>query len=58
MGVAHSYRGLHDVARRTAFLVAEDGVIARVWSFDDEEVPDVDELLAACRDLQARRGSA
>jgi peroxiredoxin len=53
LGIAHEYRGLRDVARRTAFLVDETGVIRRVWSYDIEGVPDVDELLAACRDLLA-----
>ena len=57
LGVAHEYRGLRDVARRSAFLVDEDGIIRKVWSYDIEGVPDVDELLAACRDLQASDAS-
>jgi len=57
LGVAHEYRGLRDVARRSAFLVDEDGIIRKVWSYDIEGIPDVDELLAACRDLQASDAS-
>ena len=53
LGVAHEYRDFHDVARRTAFLVDGTGVIRRVWSYEIEGVPDVDELLQACRDLHA-----
>ena len=53
LGIAHEYRGLRDVARRSAFLVDELGVIRRVWSYDIDGIPDVDDLLAACRDLQA-----
>jgi peroxiredoxin len=46
-GVEHVYRGLRGVARRTAFLVDRDGTVGRVWRYDDDEVPDVDELLSA-----------
>ena len=53
LGIAHEYRGLHDVARRSAFLVDETGVVRNVWSYDIDGVPDVDDLLAACRDLRA-----
>jgi peroxiredoxin len=52
-GVAHERRGLKDVAERTAFLVGEDGVIARAWRYESSEVPDVDELLVAARALRA-----
>src|SRR5260221_9391660 len=46
LGIAHEYRGLRDVARRSAFLVDELGVIRRVWSYDIDGIPDVDDLLA------------
>ena len=48
-GVAHDYRGHRDVARRSAFLVGEDGTVRRAWSYESAEVPDVEELLAAAR---------
>jgi peroxiredoxin len=53
LGIAHEYRGMRDVARRTAFLVDETSVIRQVWIYDIEGVPDIDELLAGCRALQA-----
>jgi len=50
-GIAHEHRGFRDVARRTAFLVGEDGVIRRAWEYPTGEVPDVDEWLAAAREV-------
>lgn len=57
LGIAHEYRGLRDVAERTAFLVDETGLIRRAWRYETGEIPDVDELLAACRDLHASGAS-
>jgi peroxiredoxin len=48
-GVEHELRGLRGVARRTAFLV-RDGAVDQAWEYDDAEVPNIDELLAAARD--------
>jgi len=53
LGIAHEYRGLRDVARRSAFLVDATGIVRNVWSYDIDGVPDVDDLLAAFRDLHA-----
>ena len=51
-GVAHEYRGLRDVAERTAFLVAGDGTVRNTWRYEAAgEVPDFDELLAAAQAL-------
>jgi peroxiredoxin len=50
-GIAREFRGYTDVAVRSAFLVDSDGTIRGAWRYDDSEVPDVDELLAAARDL-------
>jgi peroxiredoxin len=50
-GVAHEFRGFHDVAERSAFLIDADGVVRGTWLYDSGEVPDVDVLLAACRAL-------
>jgi peroxiredoxin len=44
----HAMRG---VASRTAFLVDEGGTIRRAWDYETGEVPDMDALLAAARDL-------
>jgi peroxiredoxin len=50
-GVAHEYRGLKDVAERTAFLVERGGTVRGAWRYETAEVPDFDELLAAARAL-------
>jgi peroxiredoxin len=50
-GIAFEHRGLRDVARRTTFLVDEEGSIRHVWEYDTSEVPDVDQWLAAARAL-------
>jgi peroxiredoxin len=50
-GIAREFRGYTDVAVRSAFLVDSDGTIRGAWRYDDSEVPDVNGLLAAARDL-------
>ena len=50
-GIAHEYRGLKDVAERTAFLVDRDGTVRGAWRYETAEVPDFDELLSAARAL-------
>jgi peroxiredoxin len=51
LGVAREYRGMRDVPERSAFLVGVDGMIRAAWRFGLDELPDVDELLAAARAL-------
>jgi peroxiredoxin len=50
-GIAREFRGYEDVAVRSAFLVGRDGTIRAAWHYDDGEVPDVVELLAAARSV-------
>jgi peroxiredoxin len=50
-GIAQEFRGLKDVAERTAFLVDTGGTVRRAWHYGTSEVPDVDELLEAARAL-------
>jgi peroxiredoxin len=50
-GVAHEFRGMKDVAERTAFLVERRGTVRGAWLYDTGEVPDFDVLLAAARAL-------
>ena len=50
-GVAHDYRGMRDVAERTAFIVDRGGTVRGAWRYGTGEVPDMDELLAAARAL-------
>jgi glutaredoxin-dependent peroxiredoxin len=47
--IAQPFRGFKDVARRTAFLVDTTGTVRGAWAYDDGEVPDLDELLAAAK---------
>ncbi|HYY32811.1 MAG TPA: redoxin domain-containing protein [Gaiellaceae bacterium] len=49
--IAHEYRGMHEVAERTAFLVDREGIIRGAWRYETGELPDFDELLAAARSL-------
>jgi len=51
LGIAWEFRGLRDVAQRSAFLVDADGTVRGAWRYDSGELPDVDELLAAARSL-------
>jgi glutaredoxin-dependent peroxiredoxin len=51
LDVAQEFRGLRDVNRRSAFLVDEDGTVRAAWEYENSELPDVDELLAAARSL-------
>jgi peroxiredoxin len=50
-GIAHEYRGMKDVSRRSAFLVDGEGVIRGVWEYGSSEVPDMDDLLESARDM-------
>jgi peroxiredoxin len=51
LGIAKEFRGLKDVAERSAFLVDRGGVIRGAWRYDDAELPDFDVLLAAAKAL-------
>ena len=50
-GIAHEYRGMKGVSRRSAFLVDGEGVIRGAWEYGSAEVPDMEELLSAARAL-------
>jgi peroxiredoxin len=50
-GVAQDFRGMKEVAERTAFLVDSDGVVRGAWLYGTSEVPDFDVLLEAARAL-------
>jgi glutaredoxin-dependent peroxiredoxin len=51
-GIGRVYRGMKDVAQRSAFLIDRDGTVRAAWAYGDTEVPDFDELVSAARDLQ------
>src|SRR6185312_12476324 len=46
-GVEQAFRGMQGVARRTAFLIDGEGRVRGAWSYENDTVPDFDELLAA-----------
>jgi peroxiredoxin len=50
-GVAQDYRGMKDVADRSAFLVDGQGMIRGAWRYETGQLPDFDELLSAARSL-------
>jgi peroxiredoxin len=50
--IAVEFRGLRDVARRSAFLVDDGGTVRGAWRYKTDEVPDFDELLQAARALR------
>jgi len=50
-GVAQVLDGLDDVPRRSCFLIDRDGVVRFSRVYRDEEVPDLDEVLAGARAL-------
>jgi len=52
-GVVREFRGLRDVAERSAFLVERGGTVRGAWHYETSEVPDFDELLAVVRELSA-----
>ena len=47
LGIGIEFRGLRDVAGRSAFLVDEDDTVRGAWRYGPAEIPDVDELLVA-----------
>ena len=51
LGIGIEFRGLRDVAGRSAFLVDEGGTVRGAWRYETGEVPDFDVLLAAARAL-------
>jgi len=50
-GIAFEFRGLRDVASRSAFLIGADGTVRGAWRYDTAELPDFDELLRAAQAL-------
>lgn len=51
-GALRTRRWHEGVPQRAAFLVGEDGTVLRSWRYEDSEVPDFDELLAAAQALR------
>jgi peroxiredoxin len=51
-GIARTWRWMEGVPRRSAFLVVPDGTVRGSWRYEDSDVPDFDELLAAAQALR------
>ena len=51
-GAARVWRWMKGVPRRSAFLVGEDGTVLGSWRYEDSELPDLDLLLEAARQLE------
>ena len=49
--IAIEHNGMRDVSARTAFLLDREGVIRGAWGYAKDELPDLDELIAAARAL-------
>jgi len=50
-GVGFEHNGMRDVSRRSAFLLDSEGVIRGAWGYANDELPDLDELIAAAQAL-------
>jgi peroxiredoxin len=50
-GASRTWRGMEGVPRRSAFLVGQGATVLESWQYEDSEVPDFDELLAAVEAL-------
>ncbi len=46
-GVAHEFRGLTDISRRSAFVIGADALVHASWVYEATELPDLDDVLAA-----------
>jgi peroxiredoxin len=49
--IAQEFRGLRDIAERSAFLIQRGSTVRGAWRYESGEVPDLDELLAAAAAL-------
>jgi peroxiredoxin len=52
-GVAFEHNGMRDVSRRSAFLLDTQGVVRGAWAYRNDELPDLEELIAAARGIDA-----
>jgi peroxiredoxin len=50
-GVEYEHNGMRDVSARTAFLLDTDGVVRGAWAYEPSELPDLDVLIDAARNL-------
>lgn len=50
-GIGHEFRGMRDVAERSAFLADAGGTVRGSWRYESTQVPDFDDLLRAAQAL-------
>jgi peroxiredoxin len=50
-GVEYEHNGMKDVSRRSAFLLDGEGVVRGAWTYANDELPDLDELIRAAQAL-------
>lgn len=50
-GVGFELRGMRDVSRRSAFLLDGDGTVRGAWEYANDQLPDLDVLIAAAQAL-------
>ena len=48
-GVAHEFRGLSDVSRRSAFLIGREARVGAAWEYGPVMLPDIDAILQRAR---------
>jgi peroxiredoxin len=51
LDLVQEFRGMPDVARRSAFVVDGDGIIRSAWRYGESEVSDFDRLVTAAQAL-------
>ena len=49
--MATEHNGMREVSARSAFLLDSEGAIRGAWGYANDELPDLDELIAAARAL-------
>lgn len=50
-GIGHEFRGMKDVAERSAFLADGAGTVRGAWRYKSSQLPDFDVVLRAARDV-------
>lgn len=49
--IGRDYRGFHGIPARSAFIADAGGIVRDARRYDDDQVPDVEDLVSAARAL-------
>jgi len=49
--IAIEHNGMRDVSARSAFLLDSEGIVRGAWAYAKDELPALDELIAAAQAL-------